>query len=164
MMRALVTGNFEGQTPVNNIHGTLVDLVGGGVLLRGPSGMGKSDLALRLMDRGAVLVADDQVILDARRRGLVGSAPDSLYGLIEVRGIGIMSLPAIKTALVKLVVDLTDADSVERLPEKAFVELEGVSLPCLRLHAFDVSTPQKIELAIRYPDQLGLGVEDYKKG
>lgn len=154
----------RGHGTVNNHHGTLVDLAGGGVLLRGPSGSGKSDLALRLMDRGAVLVADDQVILEARSRGLVGHAPDTLYGLIEVRGIGVMSLPAIKTALVKLVVDLLDADGVDRLPEKAFTDLEGVTLPCLKLHAFDASTPMKIELAIRYPDQLGLGVEDYKKG
>jgi len=149
---------------VNNYHGTLVDLAGSGVLLRGPSGSGKSDLALRLMDRGAVLVADDQVILEKRSRGLMGYAPDRIYGLIEVRGIGIMSLPAIKTALVKLVVDLVDADAVDRLPDPASITIEGVELPLVRLHAFDLSAPQKIELAIHYPDQLGLGVEDYKKG
>lgn len=149
---------------MNNSHGTLVDVAGSGVLLRGASGMGKSDLALRLMGRGAVLVADDQVILQARSWGLKGCAPDALYGLIEVRGIGVMSLPATKTTRIKLVVDLVPREEVPRLPEATTVSLQGQDLPCLRLHAFDITTPQKIELALRYPDQIGLGVEDYKRG
>lgn len=134
------------------------------MLLRGASGVGKSDLALRLIDRGAVLVADDQVLLEARNWGLKGFAPDALYGLLEVRGIGVMSLPAIKTAKVKLVVDLIGRLDVPRLPEARIVTLCDVALPGLRLHAFDMATPQKIELALRYPDQIGQGVEDYKKG
>lgn len=148
---------------MNNIHATLVDFAGSGVLLRGGSGSGKSDLALRLMDRGAVLVADDQVVLEPRWRGLRGYAPDNLYGLIEVRGLGVMSLPAIKTAYVRLVVDLVSMAEVERLPEVSHVELGGKTLPHLKLYAFDASTPMKIELAIRYPDQIGLGVADHKK-
>lgn len=153
-----------GLSGVNNIHGTVIDVAGGGVLLRGASGSGKSDLALRLIDRGAVLVADDQVILERRSRGLTAHAPDALYGLIEVRGIGVMSLPAIKTALVRLVVDLVPRDQVERFPENIKVTLEGLTLPRLCLHAFDVATPHKIELALRYPHQIGLGVENYRRG
>jgi len=147
---------------VNNSHGTIVTVFGVGVLLRGESGVGKSDLALRLIDRGACLVADDQVILERRSRGLLGYAPDKLYGLLEVRGLGVMSLPAIKNVWIHLVVDLVDTGMAPRLPEREIVAIEGVELPLVHLSAFDMSTPHKIELAIRYPDQIGRGVAHYK--
>ena len=137
------------------IHGTVVDVAGAGVLLRGPTGAGKSDLALRLIDRGAVLIADDQVLLRAGSRGLVASAPDALYGFIEARGLGILSVPAAKFSLIKLVVDLVSAKDVPRLPKREQVTLLGNMLSRLSLHAFDASTPVKIELALKYAVQVG---------
>ena len=139
----------------NSIHGTVVDVAGAGVLLRGPSGAGKSDLGLRLIDRGAVLIADDRVCLRRGSRGIVASAPDNIYGVIEVRGLGLMSIPATKFSLVKLVVDLVDARDVPRLPLRQTTVLEGAELPLVNLHAFEISAPAKIELALRYPDQVG---------
>jgi len=95
------------------IYGTCVALSGLGVLLRGPSGSGKSDLALRLIDGGACLVADDQVelALDAAGR-VMAQAPRALAGLLEVRGIGILRMETARTAPVALVVDLEADDRV----------------------------------------------------
>lgn len=136
-------------------HGSVVDIGGIGVMLRGPSAFGKSDLALRLMDRGAVLVADDRVILSQHRTGLRASAPDKLYGLLEVRGVGIMSLPAIKHTTLKLIVDLVQPECVPRLPERTQTVVEGMNIDCLKICAFEISAAIKIELAAQYLDQIG---------
>lgn len=129
-------------------HGTIIDVAGAGVLLRGPSGSGKSDLALRLIDRGATLVADDQFLTRPSRRGAVAYAPDSLYGLLEVRGLGILSIPAIKTTLLKLIVDLVPAEQVPRVPSTVFSTVEGQEIYTLMLNAFENAAPIKIELAV----------------
>lgn len=139
-------------------HGSVVDIAGAGVFLRGPSASGKSDLALRLMDRGAILVADDQVLITHKSAGLRAAAPDSLYGLLEVRGVGIISVPAIKGTIVRLVVDLVDSIAVQRLPENITTLLDGKEITCLQLNAFEVSTPIKIELALRNLNRIG-GIE-----
>ncbi|WP_417449936.1 HPr kinase/phosphorylase [Kordiimonas sp.] len=139
----------------NPIHGTVVDVAGAGVLLRGPSGAGKSDLGLRLIDRGAVLIADDQICLRAGSRGLVASAPDEIYGFVEVWGLGLLSVPAAKFSLLRLVVDLVPASGVARFPDVETTTYEGLSLPLIKLHAFEISTPAKIELALKYADQIG---------
>ncbi len=136
-------------------HGTVVDVAGAGVLLRGPSGSGKSDLALRLIDRGATLVADDQYLTRPSRRGLVAYAPEALYGLLEVRGLGILSIPAIKTTILKLVVELVDAGDIARLPEIEFSEIAGEKINSLKSNAFEQSTPIKIELAVRDLTRIG---------
>ncbi|PWC55028.1 HPr kinase/phosphatase C-terminal domain-containing protein [Azospirillum sp. TSO22-1] len=129
------------------IHGTCV-LVGGiGVLLRGPSGGGKSDVAVRLIDDGALLVADDQVQVRAQGDRLMATAPAPLAGLIEVRGVGILPVPTAETAEIRLVVDLVSADAVERLPEPETVTLMDHSVPHLALSPFDASTPAKLRLA-----------------
>jgi serine kinase of HPr protein (carbohydrate metabolism regulator) len=130
------------------IHGTCVALSGLGVLLRGPSGSGKSDLALRLIDGGAKLVADDQVelALDAAGR-VMARAPATLSGLIEVRGIGILRMNAVRTAPVGLVADLTPEDQVERLPEAETCMLLDRHVRRLALAPFNDSTPAKLRLA-----------------
>ncbi len=128
-----------------NIHATCVRLASGpGVLLMGPSGSGKSDLALRLIDGGALLVADDRCDLQAEEGALIARPPASLAGLIELRGVGIITLPYAKWTVVSLVVELVPRADVVRLPEpEHFTEL-GVSVRSVRLHAFDASTPAKI--------------------
>ena len=125
-------------------HGTVVAYQGKGVLLRGISGSGKSDLAVRLIAAGAELVADDRVVLERAGEGLVASCPQNLASLIELRGIGIMALPFRPQAEIALVVDLVDSGDVERLPESSRAVLEGLFLPVVRLDAFEASTPIKI--------------------
>lgn len=129
------------------IHGTCVLLSDIGVLLRGESGRGKSDLALRLIDGGARLVSDDRVALRAGSGRLTASAPPALAGLLEVRGVGILPVPSVASADVGLVVDLVAREEVERLPQEEAEMLMGIALPRLGLHAFDASTPAKIRLA-----------------
>ena len=80
------------------VHGTCIEIDGLGVLLRAPSGGGKSDLALRLIDDGAHLVADDQVQLTARAGRLVATAPLRISGRMEVRGLGIVEVPSVGRA------------------------------------------------------------------
>lgn len=130
------------------VHGTTVALAGDGVLLRGPSGSGKSDLALRLIDGGARLVADDQTELARTPDGLVARSPASIAGKMEVRGVGVMRVPTVPSVLVRLVVDLVPTDWVERLPEPQFCEYLQCSLPLLALAPFEASTPAKIRLAL----------------
>ena len=133
------------------IHGTAVMSQDRAVLLRGPSGSGKSDLALRLMDRGFILVADDQVLLSRDDDQLIAQAPSALAGLIELRGLGLIRMPYCARARIGLVVDLVSPDEVERLPEPMAIEFLGLDIPCLRLHAFDATTALKISLALARP-------------
>jgi serine kinase of HPr protein (carbohydrate metabolism regulator) len=131
------------------IHGTVVAVDGAGVLFRGPSGCGKSDLALRLIDRGAVLVADDSVVLTRDGSVIVASAPASIAGKMEVRGLGIVRLPGPPMAVLRLAVDLVAPADVERLPKARETVLLGVALPVLNLAPFEASAPAKVRLALR---------------
>lgn len=130
-------------------HATCVALDGRAVLLRGPSGSGKSDLALRLIDAGGRLVADDQVELEVRDGALWASPPAAIAGLMEVRGVGLVRFPCLTNARVRLVVELTAAADVRRLPEDETVSLDGVSVPLLRLAPFESSAVAKLKLALR---------------
>jgi HPr kinase/phosphorylase len=129
------------------VHGTTVDLEGRGVLILGPSGSGKSDLALRLIDGGAVLVADDQTELAAEDGRLVARPPAAIAGLLEVRGVGIARVAYRARTVLTTVVDLVPSDAVERLPGPDFAQFLGISLPLFRLFAFEGSTPAKVRLA-----------------
>lgn len=140
----------------SQIHATCVVLDAGAVLLRGPSGSGKSDLALRLIDKGAKLVADDRVDLRPEGGRVVARAPSPLHGLIEVRGIGIVRLPSVLDAPVALIVDLVGRDEVERLPADQDETLLGVPVPRLAFDPFDGSAPLKIMLALRQVAARGL--------
>jgi HPr kinase/phosphorylase len=146
-------GRDGGGSDVAAIHGTAISVDGVGVLIRGPSGSGKSDLALRMIDCGAYLVADDRIILEPIDGALEARGPVTLQGKIEVRGLGVVSLPETKVAPVvkiELVVDLSESrDEIERMPEALPVELDGVELPRLRLWPFEASAVAKVRLAIR---------------
>ncbi|MFB2595252.1 HPr kinase/phosphorylase [Paracoccus sp. p4-l81] len=110
------------------VHATTVAWDGRGLLILGPSGSGKSALALRLMALGARLVADDRTVLDRRGNTLWASAPDATRGLIEARGIGILRADALPSAPVVLAVDLTQPE-VERLPPDRHITLHGLAIP-----------------------------------
>lgn len=132
------------------LHATCLLVDETGVLLRGPSGSGKSDLALRLIDRGAVLVADDQVLL--RRDGVLVLAepPEILAGLLEVRGLGILKFPHRAPAPIGLVMDIVEPAEVERMPEPETLLLLDKSIPLYRVCAFEAAAPLKVRLAVQH--------------
>lgn len=138
------------------IHASCVALGGKALLLRGPSGSGKSDLAYRMVSAGqAMLVADDQVLLHLEGDKLMASAPPILAGLIELRGLGLRRIHCLAQAEVSLLVDLVPRECVPRLPEARYDKILGISLPVLSLHGFDLSTPQKLELAMDFLPAIG---------
>jgi HPr kinase/phosphorylase len=130
------------------LHATCIAIDGHGILLRGPSGSGKSDLALRAIDQGARLVADDRVVLTRRGESVIASAPSSLHGLIEIRGLGIMRMDAAAEAQVAFVADMADPGSIERLPERRLCEIEGAALPWAAFNPFEASAPVKLRFAL----------------
>ncbi len=130
------------------LHASCVAIAGEAVLLRGPSGSGKSDLALRLIDAGARLVADDGTQLRRDGSRLIASAPAAIRGLIEIRGLGpVAMLPAPPTP-VALLIDLVGPEAVPRMPEPRFETFEDVALPCLALHAFAASAAITVKWAL----------------
>ena len=130
------------------LHGTAVSVDGRGVLLRGRTGSGKSDLALRLIDRGALLIADDRVDIVRRANALIMSAPIAIAGFLEVRGLGIVELPYARTSSLALVIDLVPRDRVERLPDPEMTEILGLPVPLVRLDPFEASAPIKVAHAM----------------
>lgn len=132
-----------------NIHATLVANGGEGVLLCGGPGAGKSDLALRLLSRDWQLVADDRVLISRLGETVSGTAPAAIAGLLEVRGVGIVSVPFLPSAGVRLVVDLVARREVERLPEPGLRDLLGITICTFKLHPFEASAPDKLELLLR---------------
>ncbi|WP_096703657.1 HPr kinase/phosphatase C-terminal domain-containing protein [Magnetospirillum sp. 15-1] len=131
------------------VHATCVAIDGRGVLLRAPSGGGKSDLALRLVDEGALLVADDQTRLERDGESLIASPPEAIAGLLEVRGLGLVRLPHLERVRLELVIDLTSPSEVERLPEPNALELLGLAVRRLCLAPFEASAAAKVRLAMR---------------
>ena len=139
------------------IHATAVaiDTAAGrrAVLLRGPSGSGKSDLGLRLIDAGARLVADDQSELYRKGASVVVRSPRPIAGLIEVRGVGIIRVEPLAEAQVGLIVDLVSPEvapeAIERLPGRPIERLLEVDLPCIRVAPFEASAAAKVALALR---------------
>lgn len=137
-------------------HATGVVFCGHGLLLRGPSGSGKSDLALRLIDAGGKLVADDHTRIVREDAGLVMRPPETIRGMIEVRGVGLLKMPFCAAARLDVVVDLVVHDAVERLPErtqKSFTEgpFDGAVLRFLRLYPFESSAVAKLRAFLHYP-------------
>lgn len=130
------------------VHGTCVALNHKAVLMCGNPGVGKSSLALQLIDRGAILVSDDQTLLDLEEGILVAMAPPSLKGLMEVRGVGICSFPYQESAPLVLCVDLCEEAHLERLPEPAFAEHHGLKIPLLKLKKNDPLEAIKIEIKL----------------
>jgi RNase adaptor protein for sRNA GlmZ degradation len=150
-----VSGKPEQTGPhAGPIHATAVALPDAqlgdwAVLLRGPSGSGKSDLALRLIDRGAVLVSDDQTLLRIAGGRLLAAPPGTIAGQLEVRGLGIAALPHRSPVPVALLVDLRPAAEIERLPETAVEVLAGIAVRRIDLDPAQLSAPEKLRLALR---------------
>lgn len=113
------------------VHGSCVALNGNGLLVLGASGSGKSSLALSLMAFDATLVADDRVILDQDAGMVIALAPPTVRGLIEARGIGLLTCTPGDPVPVKLVVDMDETET-ERLPHSRTISLLGQDIPLLR--------------------------------
>lgn len=141
-----------------NIHATCVVLAragimfnappGAGILLLGRSGAGKSDLALRLIARGAKLASDDRTDLSMEHGKLIARAPVAIKGLLEVRDVGIIALPSVTKARIALAVSLDRPKS--RLPERDYYKSPfdlSAPVPLIRLAPFEASAPEKIALA-----------------
>ena len=138
------------------IHGTTVALGSHGILLRGASGAGKSDLALRFIaDQGRFpcpkvsrrLVSDDQTLLTRDGDRLMASSPAAIEGMLEVRGVGIVRVPKSDAVAVSLVVDLVDTSEIERMPELlSSIDLLGRAVPCRKLWAFEASAALKLAM------------------
>jgi HPr kinase/phosphorylase len=139
------------------VHGTALALGDKAALIRGPSGSGKSDLALRCValpplahiPLRAELVSDDQVCCALKDGGIEVGPPPTIAGKIEVRGLGVLALPYRAAARLALVVDLVPAAEVPRYPlETSFAEILGLAVPIVRLAAFESSAPVKLILAL----------------
>ena len=134
------------------LHATTVALNGRAVILAGRSGSGKSDLALRLLDRGFLLVSDDQTLVRKSGDWLIASAPPTIKGKLEVRGIGIVEVDQADELPVCLCVELTS--EIERLPDEGRVRLIlGAKIPLVSIDPLTASAPAKVTLAL---DRLGL--------
>jgi serine kinase of HPr protein (carbohydrate metabolism regulator) len=130
------------------VHASCVSIAGRAVLIGGRSGRGKSDLALRLIDRGAVLVSDDYTIVRRSGGQLLAAAPPTIKGKIEMRGVGILQYPTEEDVPVALFIDL-DQDAA-RLPQAGEIRsVAGVSIPLIALGSHEGSAPIKVEAALK---------------
>lgn len=143
-----MTDNSDQLVQGQLMYGTVVAIDGWGVLLRGKSGTGKSDLALRLIATGAQLVADDQIRLSIEEGLVQASAPRALAGMLEVRGVGVVSVAAAARAPLALIINLVPQEEVPRLPDARTDNILGLDLPVLDLYPFEASAPHKVKVAL----------------
>ncbi len=139
------------------VHGTAIAVGPNAVLIRGRSGSGKSDLALRclnlpigpLVNDRVLLVADDQLALEHDAMGLLVKAPQQIRGKIEVRGVGIVTVETIEQARLCLVADLVAPDQIDRMPAPQMCDIDGVPVPRILVAPFEASAPLKILLGLK---------------
>ena len=138
-------------------HGTAIAVDGSAALIIGPSGAGKSDLALRclalaptpLIPAAAQLVADDRVLITLADGRLRVSPPETIAGRLEVRGVGIVTVPYARSAELVLIAELAAPQAIDRLPDPPLRrDFLGVSLPVVQIAAFTASAPLKLLLAL----------------
>jgi serine kinase of HPr protein (carbohydrate metabolism regulator) len=134
------------------LHASTVSIDGRAVLIGGPSGSGKSDLALRLLDRGFKLVSDDRTVVRRDGEKLIASAPPNIAGKLEIRGLGIVDMETVENVPVALFVELTS--DIQRLPdENRERPVLGIRVPLISIDAMSASAPAKVALGL---DRMGL--------
>jgi len=150
------------SAPQITLHASCVALKDDGILILGAPGTGKSDLALRLIDepgygagdeliRGR-LVVDDQTVIERRGDALYGSSPKAIAGLLEIRGQGIVAFDTLAEVRLVLVVRLTPAIEIERLPEDTQIyRVAGVALPEIAIDPTKVTAAARIRAALTAP-------------
>lgn len=137
------------------LHATAIAINDNGILLLGPSGSGKSDLALRLIDRGAKLVSDDAVPINTSSQMPLVTAAPNIAGKLEVRGLGICSVAHVPSAPLRLVVQLVG--KTERMPpDNLTITVGRFSVPLVNIVPFESSAVIKLEYAMRAVVDAGL--------
>ena len=133
------------------MHASFVLWRNKGILFKGKSGSGKSELALKFIEnKGAVLVADDVVALKACENRLTGAAPQNIKGLLEIRNVGISRYEFVNEAEVSLLVNLLpNKENLERLPKNKCENILGVEIPAIDLYAEDQTILEKIIVKLR---------------
>lgn len=138
---------------MNNVHGTAVVVGAHGILIRGASGAGKTTLGLELMRRAraaglfSALISDDQIIMAVESGRLVAAAPPRIAGLVEVHGLGPVTIPSIRAAIVDVALILSPGPDVPRYQEPASGVWEGVALPELTLGQRDTARSAAVAFA-----------------
>ena len=128
------------------IHATCINLEGLGLLLRGPSGSGKSDLALRMMENNSQLIADDRVDLTLEDGVLIARAPSCRRGLLEVRGVGVIEVPYSNSIQILGIINLVENNKIQRMPVPRMEFLLGVKIPSYQLDPWEASTATKVKI------------------
>jgi serine kinase of HPr protein (carbohydrate metabolism regulator) len=141
-----------GRLSSEKLHASTVALDGRAVLISGPSGSGKSDLALRMIDRGFILVSDDRTIVRKEGDRLVASPPGTISGKLEIRGVGIVDVENVADIPIALIDELTR--DIQRLPDDSRERLiMGMGIPLINVDSMTASAPLKVAFAL---DRLGL--------
>ena len=157
------------DNPTLLVHATCVAAGSRAVLIVGPSGSGKSDLALRCIttpflvagrNHSMALVGDDQIRLQRSGDELIASSPESIAGRMEVRGVGIVDVPFVGSAKLHLVADIGPGPRQERFPSPTpHTSYLGLQVPVMRLAPFEASAPHKLLLALVHGLATGLEEE-----
>ena len=129
------------------IHGSSVAVEDNGILIIGHSGSGKSDLALRLIDSGGTLISDDQTLCLKKQNEIFLFSIEAIYGLLEVRDMGIIKVPYVENVKMKIIVSLVQKKT-ERLYPKNEKRLLGLNFPHLELEPNEISAVAKIKLKL----------------
>ncbi|MDG2306566.1 MAG: HPr(Ser) kinase/phosphatase [Candidatus Binatia bacterium] len=176
-IRGLTRWLEERLSPETTIHGVLLRVIGHGVLLLGKSGIGKSEAALALLNRGHLLVADDVVhVREAPQGALKGRCADGLRHHLEIRGLGVLdveqlfgTLATLDETAIDVAIELVDATLAEEEPDRLGIEdrhitLLGIDLPHLQIQlraGRDVAT--LIEVAARSQQLKARGIHSAKR-
>ena len=132
---------------LKRIHSTSVVIDDNGVLILGDSGSGKSDLALRLIDNGATLISDDISICRKNSDNIYLYCPPEIKGLLEVREIGIITVPFVERIKLRLVVNLKSNNN-ERFPKDSFFRILGIKIPIINIEGKNSSAVAKIKVKL----------------
>ncbi len=132
---------------LKRVHSSSIVLDDNGVLIMGDSGSGKSDLALRLIDNGATLISDDVTICKKKINEIYLFCPIATKGLLEVREVGIITVPFVEKIKLKMVVKLTN-ENLNRIPKKKFYKILGLKIPLLMMDGRNSSAVVKIKVKL----------------
>ena len=132
---------------LKRIHSTSVVIDDNGVLILGDSGSGKSDLALRLIDNGATLISDDISICRKNSNNIYLYCPPEIKGLLEVREVGIITVPFVERIKLRLVVNLKSNNN-ERFPKDSCFRILGIKIPIINIEGKNSSAVAKIKVKL----------------
>lgn len=132
---------------IKRLHATSVAIEDNGVAIFGDPGSGKSDLALRLIDSGATLISDDITVFSKSEKNINLFGIENTKGLLEVREVGIITVPYVEGIKLKLVVRLTDR-VIERIPKKNQINLLGLKFPKLEINGKNSSSVAKVKVKL----------------